>query len=99
MESIIKLSKEYVIVKQDDLNYVLQKVYTTYGSGKHKSDLPKISRKNLGYYMHVQDALMKYANMVVNDAIDEVSEIDASELAKSIETALDNAVKKMEALL
>lgn len=55
----ISLSDNYFI-EQIPLCYVLRKAQVTYGCGRNKSDKPRMTVKDLGYYMSVKDAIEGY---------------------------------------
>ena len=91
---IIKLNDSYYI-DQDDLCYTLKTVKTSYGSGNHKSELPKMRTVVCGYFMTLENALRRFAELQVRDGL-ETTECDCAEVADRIRTIMNHATRKVK---
>lgn len=89
----LKITDNYKIV-QEGICYTVKSIKMTYGTGRNKSNEPRVTTRDEGYYMNIQDAIGKVAKLLIKDGTQDFGG-NLDEYINRISNILDNAVKQM----
>lgn len=89
----LKITDNYKIV-QEGICYTVKSSKMTYGTGRNKSKEPRVTTRDEGYYMTIQDAIEGVCKHLIKDGTEDF-EGELNEYIARITNILDNAVEKM----
>ena len=62
----ITINEDYFI-QDEGICFTLKKYAKTFGTGKNKTDIPRISIKDCGYYVRPEDAIKRALDHIIDD--------------------------------